>query len=50
MQHEGLIGEEEDFREVYQLFFAEKPWPPEISGKCVSHAILTLQVQKLVRL
>ena len=36
MQHEGLIGEEEDFREVYQLFFAEKPWPPEISGKCVS--------------
>lgn len=36
VRHEALIGEDADFDEVYQRFFATKPWPPKITGKCVS--------------
>ncbi|WP_419797117.1 MAG: glycosyltransferase family protein [Terasakiella sp.] len=36
IRHEALIGQDEDFIEVYERFFKDKPFPPKISGKCVS--------------
>ena len=36
IRHEALIGEDIDFEEVYGRFFKSKPFPPNVSGKCVS--------------
>ncbi len=36
IKHEALIGEDVEFSEVYERFFSKKPWPPQITGKCVS--------------
>lgn len=36
IRHEALIGEDADFDEIHKRFFESKPFPPDISGKCVS--------------
>ena len=36
IKHESLIGSDEDFDEVFQRFFKDKPFPPRFSGKCIS--------------
>ena len=36
IRHEALLGDKVDFEEVFELFFASKPWPPKVTGKCVS--------------
>ena len=36
VRYEAYLGDEEDFEEVYQRFFASKEFPPKISGKCIS--------------
>jgi hypothetical protein len=36
IRHESLIGKGVDFNEVFDRFFKSKPFPPDITGKCVS--------------
>lgn len=36
IRHEALIRQDADFDEVYELFHKAKPFPPKITGKCIS--------------